>query len=191
MKASRSRNYGACKCAQQQSLRTSCWKVRGEKLARSVSEFSEILGKACCCELTISRHIHAVSGVALAQGLHSQASQDTQFADKLSWTLLVSGKHAALSSPPAGTVTLSPAWQVRKAFTAEPGNTLVVADYGQLELRLLAHMANCDSMLQAFRLGGDFHSRTALGMYDHIKAAIDRGTVPALLFVLPNDSGLP
>lgn len=70
------------------------------------------------------------------------------------------------------------ALQVRKAFTAEPGKTLVVADYGQLELRLLAHMANCASMLQAFRLGGDFHSRTALGMYDHIKAAIDRGTRP-------------
>ncbi|BDA48148.1 probable DNA polymerase I at C-terminar half [Coccomyxa sp. Obi] len=66
-------------------------------------------------------------------------------------------------------------YKVRKAFTAEPGKTLVVADYGQLELRLLAHMANCASMLQAFRLGGDFHSRTALGMYDHIKAAIDRG----------------
>ncbi len=50
-----------------------------------------------------------------------------------------------------------------------------MADYGQLELRLLAHMADCASMLQAFRLGGDFHSRTALGMYDHIKAAIQRG----------------
>ena len=30
-------------------------------------------------------------------------------------------------------------------------------------------MANCESMLEAFRLGGDFHSRTALGMYPHIK----------------------
>lgn len=65
--------------------------------------------------------------------------------------------------------------QVRKAFQAEEGKTLVVADYGQLELRLLAHMANCQSMLTAFRLGGDFHSRTALGMYDHIKAAIEKG----------------
>ena len=67
--------------------------------------------------------------------------------------------------------------QVRKAFTADvaAGNTLVVADYGQLELRLLAHMTNCTSMLQAFQLGGDFHSRTALGMYDHIQEAIKQG----------------
>ena len=68
--------------------------------------------------------------------------------------------------------------QVRKAFKAEAGRTLVVADYGQLELRLLAHMAGCQSMLEAFRLGGDFHSRTALGMYDHIQVAIDQGAPP-------------
>jgi hypothetical protein len=49
--------------------------------------------------------------------------------------------------------------QVRKAFCAAPGNTLLVADYGQLELRLLAHMADCKSMIRAFQLGGDFHSR--------------------------------
>ena len=68
--------------------------------------------------------------------------------------------------------------QVRKAFTADVSKDhhLVVADYGQLELRLLAHMTNCKSMLQAFKAGGDFHSRTALGMYDHIKEAIQKGS---------------
>ncbi len=66
---------------------------------------------------------------------------------------------------------------MRKAFTADKSKDhhLVVADYGQLELRLLAHMTNCKSMLDAFKLGGDFHSRTALGMYDHIKEAIAQG----------------
>ncbi|MEW5315964.1 MAG: hypothetical protein WDW38_007358 [Sanguina aurantia] len=64
-------------------------------------------------------------------------------------------------------------YKVRKAFTADKGNTLVVADYGQLELRILAHMANCKSMLDAFEAGGDFHSRTAYGMYDHIKKEVD------------------
>jgi DNA polymerase-1 len=67
--------------------------------------------------------------------------------------------------------------QIRKAFTADvaAGNTLIVADYGQLELRLLAHMAKCVSMREAFELGGDFHSRTAFGMYDYIQAAVARG----------------
>jgi DNA polymerase I len=64
---------------------------------------------------------------------------------------------------------------IRKAFTAGEGKTLIVCDYGQLELRLLAHMANCKSMKEAFIAGGDFHSRTALGMYPKIREAMDKG----------------
>ncbi|CAH9085894.1 unnamed protein product [Cuscuta europaea] len=64
-------------------------------------------------------------------------------------------------------------YKIRQAFIAAPGNSLVVADYGQLELRILAHLANCKSMLAAFEAGGDFHSRTALSMYPHIREAIE------------------
>ena len=66
-------------------------------------------------------------------------------------------------------------YRVRRAFRASEGKTLIVADYGQLELRLLAHMANCESMIRAFEAGGDFHSRTALGMYDYIRREVDAG----------------
>ena len=68
-------------------------------------------------------------------------------------------------------------YHIRKAFQAEEGNMLVVADYGQLELRLLAAITGCQSMLQAFRDGGCFHSRTAVGMFDYVKAAVDSGEV--------------
>ncbi|GLU23615.1 hypothetical protein SLE2022_396070 [Rubroshorea leprosula] len=63
-------------------------------------------------------------------------------------------------------------YKIRQAFIAAPGNSLIVADYGQLELRILAHLANCESMLNAFKAGGDFHSRTAMNMYLHIREAI-------------------
>ncbi|KAG1666153.1 hypothetical protein FOA52_011565 [Chlamydomonas sp. UWO 241] len=68
-------------------------------------------------------------------------------------------------------------YKVRKAFTSDKtsDHTLIVADYGQLELRILAHMANCQSMIRAFVLGGDFHSRTAYGMYDYIQEAVRTG----------------
>ena len=59
-------------------------------------------------------------------------------------------------------------YKVRKAFVADQGKCLVVADYGQLELRILAHITKCRSIIEAFRIGGDFHSRTPLGMYPEI-----------------------
>eukprot|EP00257_Ricinus_communis_P007010 XP_002522989.2 DNA polymerase I A, chloroplastic/mitochondrial [Ricinus communis] len=68
-------------------------------------------------------------------------------------------------------------YKIRQAFIAAPGNSLIVADYGQLELRILAHLANCKSMLEAFKAGGDFHSRTAMNMYPHIHEAVDKGEV--------------
>ncbi|KAL2247607.1 UNVERIFIED_CONTAM: DNA polymerase I A, chloroplastic/mitochondrial [Sesamum indicum] len=68
-------------------------------------------------------------------------------------------------------------YKIRQAFIAAPGNSLIVADYGQLELRILAHLANCKSMLDAFKAGGDFHSRTAMNMYPHIREAVERKDV--------------
>jgi DNA polymerase-1 len=77
-------------------------------------------------------------------------------------------------------------YKIRKAFTCEEGNTLIVADYGQLELRLLAHITRCKSMIDAFQKGGDFHSRTAMGMYQYIKDAVDSGEI---LLENPENSG--
>ncbi|RDX63967.1 DNA polymerase I B, chloroplastic/mitochondrial [Mucuna pruriens] len=68
-------------------------------------------------------------------------------------------------------------YKIRQAFIAAPGNSLIVADYGQLELRILAHLANCKSMLEAFEAGGDFHSRTAMNMYPYIREAVEKKEV--------------
>lgn len=68
-------------------------------------------------------------------------------------------------------------YKIRDAFQAKEGHAFVVADYGQLELRLLAHITNCGSMIDAFQSGGDFHSRTAMGMYEHVAEAVKNGEV--------------
>jgi DNA polymerase I len=53
-------------------------------------------------------------------------------------------------------------YKIRLAFRADDNKKFIVADYGQLELRILAHMTDCKNMLEAFKSGGDFHSRTAI-----------------------------
>ena len=55
--------------------------------------------------------------------------------------------------------------QMREMFGAGPGNVLVDADYSQIELRLLAHMAGDERMIEAFRSGADFHTVTAAQVF--------------------------
>jgi len=55
--------------------------------------------------------------------------------------------------------------QVRKAFVAEPGHQLLSVDYSQVELRIVAHMANDEAMLSTFRAGQDIHTATAAAVY--------------------------
>ncbi len=56
--------------------------------------------------------------------------------------------------------------EIRKAFVASDGNRLVGADYSQIELRILAHISNDQNMLDAFRSGDDFHTRTASEVFN-------------------------
>jgi DNA polymerase-1 len=49
----------------------------------------------------------------------------------------------------------------RRAFVASPGTELLVADYNQIELRCIAHLAQDSGLLEAFNTGQDIHSATA------------------------------
>ena len=56
--------------------------------------------------------------------------------------------------------------KIRDAFVPEDGHVLVAADYSQIELRLLAHVADLKTMKQAFADGVDIHALTASEMFD-------------------------
>ena len=55
--------------------------------------------------------------------------------------------------------------EIRRMFIPAEGCVLVDADYSQIELRLLAHMAGDEAMIAAFRSGGDFHAETAAKVF--------------------------
>ena len=56
--------------------------------------------------------------------------------------------------------------KMREMFVAAPGHVLVDADYSQIELRVLAALANDSAMIEAFREGVDIHTRTAAQVFD-------------------------
>lgn len=66
-------------------------------------------------------------------------------------------------------------YKIRNSFAAAPGKKLVVCDYSQLELRILAHLSSCKAMIDAFETGGDLHSRTAVAMFPYISEEVASG----------------
>jgi DNA polymerase-1 len=65
--------------------------------------------------------------------------------------------------------------EIRACFVAEPGHLLTSADYSQVELRLLAHIAGEDVLKQIFRRGEDVHTATACRVFGVTPDQIDPG----------------
>jgi len=65
--------------------------------------------------------------------------------------------------------------EIRSCFVAAPGNLLVSADYSQVELRLLAHIAGEDVLKEIFRRGEDVHTATACRVFGVSPEQIDPG----------------
>lgn len=66
--------------------------------------------------------------------------------------------------------------EIRKAFIAKEGWQLLSADYSQIELRILAHIANESAMIEAFRQGMDIHTKTAMDVF-----GVDANKVTSLM----------
>jgi DNA polymerase-1 len=64
--------------------------------------------------------------------------------------------------------------RIRRAFIADKGNVLLAADYSQIELRLLAHLADVPTLREAFAGGEDIHARTASEIFGIPRDKVDK-----------------
>ncbi len=87
----------------------------------------------------------------------------TRFNQAVAATGRLSSAHPNLQNIPVRTEQGN---RIRKAFRAGEGRSLVVADYSQIELRVLAHIAEEQAMIEAFRAGEDIHASTAAAVFD-------------------------
>ena len=97
-----------------------------------------------------------------ADGLLKVMDPDSRIRTRFQMTVTATGRLSStepnLQNIPTRTKLGS---EMRKMFVPAPGWVLVDADYSQIELRLLAHMAGDEVMQEAFREGADFHAVTA------------------------------
>ena len=63
--------------------------------------------------------------------------------------------------------------QIRGCFTAEPGYAMVVADYSQIELRIMAYLSEEPALQEAFARGEDIHTRTASEVFGVAEEEVD------------------
>jgi DNA polymerase-1 len=109
------------------------------------------------------------------EGLQAQLAADgrvhTDFSMAITSTGRLSSTEPNLQNIPIRTEEGA---RIRRAFVAEPGHLLLAADYSQIELRLLAHVAQVPSLLEAFATGQDIHARTAADIFRIPPGQVDR-----------------
>ncbi|HEX4440948.1 MAG TPA: DNA polymerase I [Thermoanaerobaculia bacterium] len=99
---------------------------------------------------------------ALPQLADAEARVHTSFRQTVAATGRLSSSDPNLQNIPIRTEA---GREIRKAFVAPPGRRLVVADYSQIELRILAHMSGDSALIRAFEEGQDIHRATAAKIF--------------------------
>src|ERR671916_537749 len=125
--------------------------VQGHKIAERVIEYRELTKLR-------GTYIEGLLKLISADGrIHTTLNQTTTATGR------ISSDSPNLQNIPVRTELGA---RIRDAFTSSNGRKLVVADYSQIELRILAHMTGEPALVESFMSGEDIHTRTAAEVFD-------------------------
>jgi DNA polymerase-1 len=146
--------------------------IKKTKTTKSYSTSVEVLeelalhGYAVPQLILQHRELHKLKGTyvdALPQLVAADGRVHTTFNQAVAATGRLSSSDPNLQNIPIRTQT---GREIRRAFVADEGHVLLSADYSQVELRILAHISQDESLIETFRRGEDIHRATASKMFN-------------------------
>jgi DNA polymerase-1 len=141
--------------------KTGAWSTDAAALEELAAEGHELPRKVL--DWRVLAKLKSTYTDALPQYIHPQTGRvHTSYALAATTTGRLSSQEPNLQNIPVRTPE---GRAIRKAFVAEKGKKLISADYSQIELRVLAHMADTPTLRQAFADGLDIHAMTASEMF--------------------------
>ncbi|HSD91659.1 MAG TPA: DNA polymerase I [Methyloceanibacter sp.] len=141
--------------------KTGAWSTDAAALEELAAEGHELPRKVL--DWRVLAKLKSTYTDALPHYIHPQTGRvHTSYALAATTTGRLSSQEPNLQNIPVRTAE---GRAIRKAFVAEKGKKLISADYSQIELRVLAHMADTPTLRQAFADGLDIHAMTASEMF--------------------------
>jgi DNA polymerase-1 len=138
-------------------MKTGAWGTDASVLQTLADQGHELPGRVL--EWRQLAKLKSTYADALVEEINPETGRvHTRFAMAIASTGRLSSNDPNLQNIPIRTEEGS---RIRRAFIAEPGHTLVSADYSQIELRLLAEVADIPQLKDSFQRGEDIHARTA------------------------------
>ncbi len=137
-------------------------KKAGKKRSTSADVLEKLRSEHPIVDCLLAYRKYAKIKGTYIDGLKKHIQSDSKIHTSFNQTMTQTGRLSS-SDPNLQNISVrdKEGREIRKAFTAEEGTVILSADYSQIELRMLAHMANETHMIEAFNADEDIHTRTA------------------------------
>ena len=139
----------------------------GKKRSTSAEVLEKLKGQHPIVDCLLEYRKYAKIKSTYIDGLRKHIQSDKKIHTTFNQTMTQTGRLSS-SEPNLQNISVrdEEGREIRKAFVANKGHVLMSADYSQIELRMLAHMAQEANMMEAFNNDEDIHTKTATLIFD-------------------------